>query len=121
MNTVKFGVLSALLLVGAATSNADVTGLTARFAGGCNTSNTTGSCTIKVSASGTDLGSETVRIYAADSRNGPFNPISSRVHSLSSSGLASVRIANSRGPCFQARTGPNGNDKPDAKSRAICE
>lgn len=101
-------------------ASADVSGLTSRFGGGCNKGNTTGTCTVKVSASGTDLSSETVQLYVGKDAKS-LKSISNRTTPLSTSGSAILRAKNVAGGCFQARTGPNGNDKPDASSRVICE
>ncbi len=105
----------------AGVAHADVDGLTIRFGGGCLTDNTTGNCTIKVTATGTDLDTESVRLYTAADSTSALKLISSRTHALSSSGTALFRIKNVPGGCFQVRTGPNGNSKPDAKSRTKCE
>lgn len=100
---------------------ADVSGLTVRFGGGCLSSNTTGTCVLKVTADGTDLDSETVQVYSSADSNTAVSRVSRRLYGLDSSGRVTIRTSNVAGGCFQVRTGPNGNDKPDVKSRTKCE
>lgn len=119
----KFSVLciAGLIALAASSAQADVSGLTLKFGGGCLESNTTGSCTLKVYASGTDLGAEGVQVRTAATQKGPFKTISKTVHSLSSSGYATIRVKNNAGGCYEVVTGPNGNDKPDTTSNKKCE
>jgi hypothetical protein len=116
----KIGI--ALLLAATLNSNAfaDVDRLAIRFGGGCQSDNTNGSCTIRVTASGTDLDSETVQLYTAAKPGDPLKRFSPRLRALDQNGRASFRVKNVAGRCYQARTGPNGNDKPDRRSRTIC-
>lgn len=114
---------AAVALALAALSNvafADVSSLTARFAGGCSESNTTGSCAIKVSATGSDLGSEGVLLLHSDTLNGHYAKVSKNARSLSDSGQATFRFRNAKG-CYKVTTAENGNDKPDVTSHRICE
>ncbi len=53
-------IATSLFIAGSA--YAEVTGITMRFAGGCTSTNTTGSCTIKATASGTDLSAESLSL-----------------------------------------------------------
>ena len=108
------------LLAFATSASADVSAIKLRFGGGCTSSNTNGICILKASASGTDLGSETVRVYTgADQKS--LKLVSKRTHALSSSGGVVIRATNNPGGCFQVKTGPNGNDKPDVSSNKVCE
>ena len=100
-------------------ASAEVTGLTAKFAGGCQASNT-GSCTIKVSASGSDLASDAVVLEQADTSKGRFRYVSKTTRTLSESGSTSFKFRNKAG-CYKVVTAPNGNDTPDVRSRTICE
>jgi hypothetical protein len=100
---------------------ADVSAISLRFGGGCRKTNTTGSCTIKPRYSGFDLASETAVLYTCISSRGGCRKYSSRLHPVSEAGEISMRIRNIPGGCFQVRTGPNGNDKPDVKSPILCE
>ena len=109
---------SVLVLSGVA--HAEVTSLKAKFKGGCLASNTTGNCTLGVTASGTDLGSDGVQLWHADAPNGTYTLVSKRVKSLSSAGTATYRFANKAG-CYKVRTKENGNDQADVTSRAVCE
>ena len=112
-------VIAGLIAVGSSSAFADISGLTAKFGGGCTAANTSGNCTIKVSATGSGLDGETVLLKHADTQAGPIKKISNRGHDISS-GSTSIRFKN-LGGCYIAVTGPNGNDKPDATSRKICE
>lgn len=98
---------------------ATVDSLSIKFGGGCVSTNT-GTCTLKITASGSDLGSDAVQIQHSSARNGTFRTISSRTHALSDTGRATVRLANEAG-CYRAITARNGNSTPDHRSRAICE
>jgi hypothetical protein len=100
---------------------ADVTGINMRFGGGCRTSNTTGSCVLKPRFSGFDLQTETAVLYTCASSRGQCKRYSNRLHPVSEAGEVSMRIKNTPGGCFQVRTGPNGNDKPDLRSTILCE
>lgn len=120
--SVKF-LLGALVISSfalASVSQAEVTGLAIRFGGGCF-SDHIGACTLKVTASGSsfDTDGDTVQLRYGKDRTS-MRLISKRTISLDSTGRASKRIFNLPG-CFQAITGPNGNDKPDLHSRIICE
>jgi hypothetical protein len=113
-------VLSAMLFA-SATANADVSGITVRFGGGCVKTNTSGSCVLKPRFSGFDLDTETAVLYTCSTSRGGCRKYSSRLHPVSVAGEVSMRIKNIPGGCFQVRTGPNGNDKPDVRSRIQCE
>ena len=99
---------------------ADVEALSIRFGGGCFESNTSGSCVIKVTATGSDLDSETVRLTSGATRTDRFTKVSSRLRSLEN-GSAKFRFKNIPGACFRVVTGPNGNAAPDARSNIICQ
>ena len=103
------------------TAWADVNGITMRFGGGCKTSNTTGSCVLKPRFSGFDLATETAVLYTCATSRGQCRKYSSRLHPVSEAGEVYMRIKNIPGGCFQVRTGPNGNDKPDVRSNILCE
>ena len=113
-------ILGSLLIV-TADASADVSGITLRFGGGCLKSNSSGSCVLKSTFSGFDLDTETAVLYTCASQNGRCTQYSLRTHPVTSEGDVSMRIKNIPGGCFQVRTGPNGNDKPDAHSRILCE
>lgn len=100
---------------------ADVSGIAMRFGGGCTKSNTTGSCVLKPRFSGFDLEAETAILYTCASSRGSCKKYSARLHPVSEAGEVYMRIKNIPGGCFQVRTGPNGNDKPDVKSNILCE
>jgi hypothetical protein len=116
-------ILAALaVLAGTASlAHADVDALALRFAGGCTTANTNGSCTLRVTATGTELSREGVQLYVAAKQGERFVRVSPRVKPLSENGQASYRVKNTPGGCYQVRTAPNGNDAPDVVSRAVCE
>jgi len=101
-------------------ASAEVTGLTAKFAGGCQVSNTRGSCVIKATASGSDLSSDEVVLEQADTSKGHFRTVGKTPKTLSSTGTTSFKFKNKAG-CYKVVTAPNGNDKPDVRSRVICE
>ena len=113
------GALGFLVLC-AQSSYADVDRLTIRYGGGCVSSNLRGSCTIRVTAQGTDLDSEGVWIYTGASRS-TLRRRSPRVRPLSVEGYATYRIKNVAGGCYRVRTSPNGNLKPDRYSNILCE
>jgi hypothetical protein len=111
----------ALIAVVPLAASADVSGISLRFGGGCVKSNTTGSCVLKPRFSGFDLETETAVLYTCTSARGECVRFSPRLHPVSEAGEVSMRIKNIPGGCFQVRTGPNGNDKPDARSQILCE
>ena len=100
---------------------ADVTSITLSFGGGCKSSNTSGSCVLKPRFSGFDLQSETALLYTCGLARGQCKQYSSRQHPVSEAGEVYMRIRNISGACFQVRTGPNGNDRPDVRSQILCE
>jgi len=114
----KILTVAAILAVSATAAHAEVTKLKARFGGGC-VSGATGSCTIKVTATGDLTAGDAVRLYAGSSADS-LAKVSNRSHDISG-GTAKFRVANSTGSCYQVRTAPNGNSTPDVKSRTICE
>ena len=120
----KLAIIAAIvgfMAIGQQNASADASGITIRFGGGCNAANTTGTCIIKVAVSGTELDSETVQLYTAAKSGDALKRVSSRLKGVSASGQASFRVRNVAGGCYQVRTGPNGDDKPDTKSRTLCE
>lgn len=116
MKKVSF-ILAGLLM--ASVANADVTALSVKFGGGCSSTNT-GTCTIKVTASGTDLDQSAVVLQRGTSQKGPWRYVSKTSRSLSATGRAQFRFANQDG-WYRAVTAPNGNDAADIRSRAIQE
>ena len=119
MKTLLAICFTVLFVAGAA--NADVTGLSIKFGGGCYKGNTKGNCVIKVTAAGTELSGAGVQLYSSMSQKGPWKRYSNRVKELSATGLAQYKIRNIAGACFEVRTAKNGNDKPDITSRKLCE
>lgn len=113
-------VAAALLSAVSFTSaHAEVTKLAAAFAGGC-TPSSTGNCVIEVTAEGTELDTDAVRLYSGASKDS-LRQVSSRNRDLTSEGRATYRVKNTPGGCYQVRTAPNGNGSSDHKSRVICE
>jgi hypothetical protein len=111
----------ASVLIASVAAHADVSGVTVHFGGGCLKSNTTGGCVLKPRFSGFDLATETALLYTCASSRGNCRRYSSRLHPVSDAGEVSMRIKNIPDGCFQVRTGPNGNDKPDVRSKILCE
>ena len=101
-------------------ANADVVALSAKFRGGCVTTNTRGSCTISVTATGSDFGADGVVLRRSRTVNGPYRDVSVTPRALDDSGVTTFRFRNVAG-CYRVYTAPNGNDLPDARSRTICE
>lgn len=116
----KILVLAVLLVVGVKPGYADVDSLTIRYGGGCRSDNSTGSCTIRVMAQGTDLGVEGLLIYTGKNPES-LSRLSPRVRSLDADGSATYRVKNVSGGCYRVRTSPNGNEKPDRFSNILCE
>lgn len=112
---------AAISLLAVQTAAADVTGINMKFGGGCRTSNTTGSCVLNSRFVGFELDTETAILYTCKTSVGQCKRYSSRLHPVSEAGEVYMRIKNIPGGCFQVRTGPNGNDKPDLKSAILCE
>lgn len=100
---------------------AETTHLQISFAGGCMSENTTGSCSIKTIASGTDLDAEKYVLYVSDGPKAPMRRASMHYASVSASGVGRSRLQNRPGGCFQMRTAPNGDDVPDVYSQVLCE
>jgi hypothetical protein len=116
----KIVVLAVLLVLGAKPGYADVDSLTIRYGGGCKSDNSTGSCTIRVMAQGTDLDGEGLWIYTGKDQKS-LSRLSPRVRSLDADGSATYRVKNVSGGCYRVRTSPNGNEKPDHFSNILCE
>jgi len=114
-------ILLGLASVAISDASADVSGVALRFGGGCLSSNTSGSCVLKSTFSGFDLDTETAVLYTCSSAQGGYRQYSLRTHPVTAAGEAAMRIKNIPGGCFQVRSGPNGNNKPDARSRILCE
>lgn len=102
-------------------ASADVTAISMKFGGGCIKTNPTGSCILKPRFSGFDLETETAILYSCTSARGGCKRYGQRLHPVSDAGEVHMRIKNIPGGCFQVRTGPNGNEKPDIRSRILCE
>jgi hypothetical protein len=109
-----------LLFLCAQSAYADVDRLTIRYGGGCVSTSLRGSCTIRVTAQGTDLDTEGVWIYTGANRNTLLR-LSPRARPLSAEGYATFRVKNVAGGCYRVRTSPNGNLKPDRYSNILCE
>lgn len=102
-------------------ASADVDSIKIRFGGGCVSSNTDSSCTIKSVFSGTELEAEGAALYVCATPKS-CRLYSSRFRPVPVDGSAVVmRFRNIPGACFQIRTAPNGNEKPDVQSRTLCE
>ena len=104
-----------------ASAHADVTRIRISFAGGCASGNTTGGCTIKTRASGFDLDTEFFELYVSSGPSAALHRASRSYSFVDASGVGRSRIRNIPGGCFQMRTAPNGNDKPDIHSNILCE
>jgi hypothetical protein len=120
--TLILALLSLTVLGSAITSaSADVSSIGIRFAGGCTSSNSTGGCTIKTVASGSYLDLEFFELYVSNGPSAPFHRASAHYSFVDASGVGRSRLRNIPKACFQMRTAPNGNDKPDAHSNVLCE
>ncbi len=118
----NMGVLvTALVLSFISQARADVSEIKLAFGGGCTKQNTTGGCVLKPRFSGFDLDTESALLYLCSTPRAGCKRYSSRLHPVSEAGEVSMRIKNIPGGCFQIRTGPNGNEKPDIRSRIVCE
>lgn len=115
----KFIVAAAFGVIAISSAHAEVTKLKLSFGGGCTSSNK-GNCVLEVTAEGTDLETESVRLYSGASKDS-LKQVSSKSRTLTSEGRASYRVRNTPGGCYQVRTAPNGNGVSDHKSRVICE
>ncbi len=69
MNKVLLSAVLAGATLFASTAFAEVTGISMKFAGGCSSTNTTGSCKIKALASGSDFSSD--KLYLQKTSGGP--------------------------------------------------
>jgi hypothetical protein len=116
----KIVILMVLLAEGVKPGYADVDSLTIRYGGGCTSDNSTGSCTIRVMAQGTDLDGEGLWIYTGKDQES-LTRLSPRVRPLNADGSATYRVKNVSGGCYRVRTSPNGNEKPDRLSNILCE
>jgi|GEM_PF-2273236 len=116
---ILLGVVTAFTFV--TTAAADVSGIAMKFGGGCIKTNRTGSCILKPRFAGFDLETETAMLYTCANANGGCKLYTQKLHPVSDAGEVYMRIKNIPGGCFQVRTGPNGDDKPDVKSRILCE
>jgi len=117
---IKLLIITAALLI-ASPSFADVTSMKASFGAGGYKKNT-GKVVVKVSASGTDLGADSVQIQYASTQRGPWKNVSNRTRLLSDTGYASFSFANKKSyGCFRVITARNGNDLADVVSNKICE
>ncbi len=107
---------------GVSAARADITALSAHFAGGCASENSTGSCTIKVTAEGDSFGAtDQVVVLTSSTRNGHFRAISKQARELDENGTARPRFKNIPGACFRVQTAENGDDASDVVSNTICE
>ena len=118
-NLVNGLVAVGVICIAAQGASAEVTSLAAKFAGGCKTTST-GSCTIKATAEGTELEGDGVVLQRADSAKGRYRYVSKTNRTLSEEGTTSFKFRNAAG-CYRVVTTPNGNDVPDVRSRTICE
>lgn len=97
---------------------ADVDSMSIRFAGGCTPSNTRGDCTIRLSASGSDLDDESA-ILQKQTSQGRYTNVRNQTRRLSRSGSAIFKFRNDVA-CYRAITARNGS-RADARSNVICE
>ena len=119
---VKKIVLTTVILASFAVAQsayADLSALTLRFGGGCSVDNTS-TCTLKVTGTGTSLSGTAVQLRHASSSTGTFTLVSSRTHTLDSSGKTSYRVSNQAG-CWKVTTANNGDDVADVSSNKKCE
>lgn len=112
---------SAVFAVSAGVASADVLDLNLKFGGGCVPTNVGGTCVLRVHAEGTDLDTEGVQLYYRTQKMSSFKRYSNRIYPLSATGYARLSIANRSNTCYQVRTAPNGNEKPDVRSNVVCE
>lgn len=122
MKRLLFACLLGLSLGGVSGAKAEVSGLRVQFAGGCTSENSSGGCTLRVSASGDSFdAADQVLIMSSSQRNGTFRPISHRARELDENGTARPRFKNIPGACFRVQTAENGNDSSDVVSNTVCE
>lgn len=88
-----------LTFIGVTMAYADLDSLRIKFGGGCAPTSR-GTCTIKVTASGTDLANESGLLQRASSRNGRYRNVSNRSRSLDDNGRATIRFQNNQG-CYR--------------------
>jgi hypothetical protein len=106
--------------VGAA--KAEISGLRVQFAGGCHSENSSGGCSLRITAAGDSFGpSDQVLVMSASQKGGTFRPISRRARELDDNGTARARFKNIPGACFRVQTPENGNDVSDVVSNTVCE
>lgn len=121
----KLALFCGLVLMGGVAgmnpASAEVTGIKISFAGGCTAENQSGSCTLRIVASGSDLDTEEFELYTSDKSNTRMKRASLHNSSVGESGVGHARLRNRPGACFQLRTARNGDDTPDVYSRTICE
>jgi hypothetical protein len=79
----------------------------------------TGTCYIHARADGSNLNRDALRLYVGS--KGSLRLASPRKKSLSATGRAVFSIKNTPGACYQVRTAPNGNSRPDFASAVLCE
>lgn len=120
MKTKEAIIALGLLGLAASPAIAEVTSISAKFAGGCKLENTTSSCTIKATAAGTSLSTAAVVLQRSETGKGGWRYVSKSPRTLSATGQTTFRFKNVGG-CYRVITAPNGNDTPDIRSRAICE
>lgn len=99
-------------------AQADIRRINIHFGGGCASSNT-GSCSIHVRADGYNFKRDALRLFLG--QKGSLKLASPRNRPLTSTGRAVFRVKNIPGGCYQVRTAPNGNKRPDHASPILCE
>jgi len=102
---VKLTVVGVVGLTALQSAHADVSDLRIRFASGCYEENTTGQCSVRVLASGSEFDSnDRVVLYASKGPGQPLRRASNHFRYLSSRGTTVANIKNIPGGCFQVRT-----------------
>ena len=96
---------------------ADVTSIRIRLAGGCTTSNSSSSCTIKATANGSDLRGEQLRLEKSTTGLDGNYDVFGRPRTLSNSGRTEWRFKNDpgRNVCYRAKDLATG-----VRSREVC-
>jgi hypothetical protein len=103
-NRIATLILTVAAMVISDAAYAEVTRLGIRFAGGCDSANKDGSCTIETVAFGEDFASAPgVQLFSAPTHNGTFQKVSNFKRKLDEEGRARSRFKNIPGACYQMR------------------
>ena len=104
MKNLSKGLVVLFIALASSTAQAEVTRLGIRFAGGCFTKNSQGSCTIDTVAFGDGFeAAPGLQLFSSDSRNGKFRQLANYKRKLDEFGRARSRLKNIPGGCFQVR------------------